>query len=72
MGALRCTARCGANDRLKRVLVDKLEARYGEDLRGRNFAQSVLTFKPSADDMRETPRRTVVAALTTGGAVVQA
>ncbi len=61
-----------ANDRQKHVLVDKVVARYGADLRGRCFALWGLAFKPNTDDMRDAPSRTVVAELTARGAVVQA
>ncbi len=61
-----------ANDRQKRVLVDKVVARFGEDLRGRTFALWGLAFKPNTDDMRDAPSRTVVAELTARGALVQA
>jgi UDPglucose 6-dehydrogenase len=61
-----------ANDRQKHVLVDKVTARYGADLRGRCFALWGLAFKPNTDDMRDAPSRTVVAELTARGAVVQA
>jgi len=61
-----------ANDRQKHVLVDKVVARYGQDLKGRTFALWGLAFKPNTDDMRDAPSRTVVAELTARGAVVQA
>jgi len=61
-----------ANDRQKRVLVDKVVARYGQDLKGRSFALWGLAFKPNTDDMRDAPSRTIVAELTARGAVVQA
>ncbi|MDO9091410.1 MAG: UDP-glucose/GDP-mannose dehydrogenase family protein [Rubrivivax sp.] len=61
-----------ANDRQKRVLVDKVVARYGENLSGRTFALWGLAFKPNTDDMRDAPSRTVVAELTARGATVQA
>jgi UDPglucose 6-dehydrogenase len=61
-----------ANERQKQVLVDKVVARYGEDLHGRTFAMWGLAFKPNTDDMREAPSRVVVHELTRRGAVVQA
>ena len=61
-----------ANNRQKHVLVDKVTARYGQDLKGRCFALWGLAFKPNTDDMRDAPSRTVVAELTARGAVVQA
>ncbi|MFO1330663.1 MAG: UDP-glucose/GDP-mannose dehydrogenase family protein [Rubrivivax sp.] len=61
-----------ANDRQKRVLVDKVVARYGEDLSGRSFAVWGLAFKPNTDDMREAPSRAVVAELARRGARIRA
>ena len=61
-----------ANDRQKRVLVDRVVARFGADLEGRTFALWGLAFKPNTDDMREAPSRVVVAELARRGAVLQA
>jgi UDPglucose 6-dehydrogenase len=60
------------NEEQKRVLVDKVVARYGDDLHGRTFALWGLAFKPNTDDMREAPSRVVVAELVRRGARVQA
>jgi len=61
-----------ANERQKRVLVDKAVARFGEDLSGRIFAVWGLAFKPNTDDMREAPSRVIIAELVARGARVQA
>ena len=61
-----------ANDRQKLVLVDKVVARYGEDLAGRTFAVWGLAFKPNTDDMREAPSRVIIDELTRRGARLQA
>jgi UDPglucose 6-dehydrogenase len=61
-----------ANDRQKQVLVDKIVARFGEDLSGRTFALWGLAFKPNTDDMREAPSRVVIAELARRGAAVRA
>jgi UDPglucose 6-dehydrogenase len=61
-----------ANDQQKRVLVDKIVARFGEDLSGRRFALWGLAFKPNTDDMREAPSRAIVAELFARGAEVVA
>ncbi|MFN8898605.1 MAG: UDP-glucose dehydrogenase family protein, partial [Pseudomonadota bacterium] len=61
-----------ANERQKRVLVDKIVARFGDDLAGRTFALWGLAFKPNTDDMREAPSRVIVAELARRGAAVQA
>ena len=60
------------NDAQKHILVDKLVARFGSDLRGRSFALWGLSFKPNTDDMREAPSRVMVKALVERGAEVVA
>ena len=49
-----------ANEAQKHVLVDKLVARFGEDLSGRRFAVWGLAFKPNTDDMRGAPSRVLI------------
>ena len=61
-----------ANERQKRVLVDRVVQRFGEDLTGRTFALWGLAFKPETDDMREAPSRVIVHELARRGAAVQA
>ena len=61
-----------ANDAQKRVLVDKIVARFGADLAGRRFALWGLAFKPNTDDMREAHSRVVIGALTELGASIVA
>ncbi|MFN3861650.1 MAG: UDP-glucose dehydrogenase family protein [Roseateles sp.] len=61
-----------ANERQKRVLVDKVVARFGDDLRGRRFAIWGLAFKPNTDDMREAPSLVIIDELTKRGATVAA
>jgi len=61
-----------ANDRQKMVLVDKVVARFGDDLAGKHFAMWGLAFKPNTDDMREAPSRTMLDALWRMGATVAA
>jgi UDPglucose 6-dehydrogenase len=61
-----------ANERQKLVLVDKVVARFGEDLSGRTFALWGLAFKPNTDDMREAPSRVIAAELSRRGATLQA
>ena len=60
-----------ANDRQKRVLVDKVVARFGEDLAGRTFALWGLAFKPNTDDMRDAPSRVIAAELVRRGATLR-
>ncbi len=66
------TAVEAANDSQKRVLVDKVVARFGEDLQGRRFALWGLAFKPDTDDMREAPSRVIVHELLRRGAAIRA
>lgn len=61
-----------ANDRQKLLLVEKVVARFGEDLTGRCFAMWGLAFKPNTDDMREAPSRVIIAELARRGASIQA
>jgi len=61
-----------ANDRQKHVLVNKVVARFGEDLSGKTFAMWGLAFKPNTDDMREAPSRVIIEELTRRGASVRA
>ena len=61
-----------ANDRQKLVLVDKVVARFGADLTGRQFAIWGLAFKPNTDDMREAPSRVIIEELVRRGATIKA
>jgi UDPglucose 6-dehydrogenase len=59
-----------ANDTQKKVLVDKIVARFGNDLSQRRFAVWGLAFKPNTDDMREAPSRVVIEKLAQLGAII--
>jgi len=61
-----------ANDAQKKILVDKLTAKLGTDLKGKRFAMWGLAFKPNTDDMREAPSRSMLEALWAMGASVSA
>jgi len=61
-----------ANERQKTVLVDKVVARFGEDLTGRQFAIWGLAFKPNTDDMREAPSCALIHELSRRGATILA
>jgi UDPglucose 6-dehydrogenase len=61
-----------ANDAQKQILVNKLTARLGKDLKGKRFAMWGLAFKPNTDDMREAPSRSMLEALWAMGASVSA
>lgn len=70
LGVLAAVER--ANDRQKKVLVDKVVATFGEALNGRTFALWGLAFKPDTDDMREAPSLVVIRELVRRGATIQA
>ncbi len=61
-----------ANERQKSVLVDKVVARFGEQLQGRTFALWGLAFKPNTNDMRQAPSRVIVQALAQRSAKLRA
>lgn len=61
-----------ANDAQKNVLLDKIVARFGNDLDGMTFALWGLAFKPNTDDMREAPSRVLMQGLWDRGARVVA
>jgi UDPglucose 6-dehydrogenase len=61
-----------ANEAQKAVLVNKVLARFGDNLAGRTFGMWGLAFKPNTDDMREAPSLVVIRALLDRGAKVVA
>jgi UDPglucose 6-dehydrogenase len=61
-----------ANEAQKRVLGEKIRARFGADLSGRRIALWGLAFKPNTDDRREAPSRALIADLLAAGATVRA
>ncbi len=61
-----------ANEAQKQILVNKLTAKLGSDLKGKRFAMWGLAFKPNTDDMREAPSRTMLEALWAMGASISA
>jgi UDPglucose 6-dehydrogenase len=60
------------NEKQKHLLVEKVVARYGEDLRAHRFAVWGLAFKPRTDDMREAPSIVIIEELLRRGAHVEA
>lgn len=60
------------NNEQKKVLVNKVKARFGNDLSGKTLAVWGLAFKPDTDDMRESPAITILQELTEAGAHIQA
>lgn len=61
-----------ANERQKEVLLDKITARFGDDMTGKNIALWGLAFKPNTDDMRDAPSRVLIKGLWARGATVTA
>lgn len=61
-----------ANEKQKQVLLDKIVARFGADLKGMNFAVWGLAFKPNTDDMRAATSRVLIEGLWARGATVTA
>ncbi len=61
-----------ANEAQKSVLLEKLDRRYGADVRGMKIAMWGLAFKPNTDDMREAPSRVIIEGLLDRGATVVA
>ena len=62
----------GVNERQKRILLERLVERLGEDLAGRTVAVWGLAFKPNTDDMREAPALVTIEGLLDRGARVVA
>jgi UDPglucose 6-dehydrogenase len=60
------------NERQKRVLVEKIVRRLGEDLHGKTIALWGLAFKPNTDDMREAPSQAIISELVRRGALIRA
>jgi UDPglucose 6-dehydrogenase len=61
-----------ANDAQKRVLLQKIQSRFGNDLSGKHFALWGLAFKPNTDDMREASSRVFIQGLWDMGATITA
>ena len=60
------------NEQQKKILIEKITERLGEDLSGQTVAVWGLAFKPNTDDMLEAPSREVVTGLLKRGATVRA
>jgi UDPglucose 6-dehydrogenase len=60
------------NARQKKTLIPRIEAHFGEDLTGKNFAMWGLAFKPNTDDIREAPALVIIEELIKRGATVTA
>ena len=60
------------NANQKKVLVNKVVNRFGNDLNGRTFGIWGLSFKPGTDDVREATSLTVITSLIDKGAKIKA
>jgi len=60
------------NDRQKMLLVSKIQAHFGDNLKGKTFGVWGLSFKPRTDDMRDAPSIVIINGLLEAGAKVQA
>jgi UDPglucose 6-dehydrogenase len=60
------------NERQKKVLLNKIIGRFGDDLTGKNIALWGLAFKPNTNDMRDAPSRVLIKGLCAHGASVTA
>ncbi len=54
------------------LIVKRVKAHFGENLKGRTFAVWGLAFKPRTDDMREAPSITIIEELLAAGAAIRA
>ncbi len=60
------------NYKQKRIMIDKICAHFGKDLKGKVFAIWGLSFKPMTDDVREAPSIIIINELVKRGAKIQA
>jgi len=60
------------NANQKKVLVNKVVSRFGDDLKGRTFGIWGLSFKPGTDDVREATSTIVITSLIDKGAKIKA
>ena len=60
------------NESQKRLLLEQVVTRFGQDLSGRTFAVWGLAFKPNTDDMRDAPSLVTIEGLLARGAWVVA
>jgi UDPglucose 6-dehydrogenase len=65
-------ATIAVNDERPARMMDKIRAAFGGSLSGKTIAQLGLTFKPSTDDLRESPALAVLDAMLAEGASVRA
>lgn len=60
------------NKEQRKIFINKILNRFGNDLTGKTFAVWGLAFKPKTNDMREAPSITIINALLEHGATVRA
>ena len=60
------------NKKQRKLFVDKIINKFGEDLNGKTFAVWGLAFKPKTNDMREAPAITIINDLLKRGAKISA
>ena len=60
------------NKKQRKLFVDKIINKFGEDLTGKTFAVWGLAFKPKTNDMREAPAITIINDLLKRGAKISA
>jgi UDPglucose 6-dehydrogenase len=60
------------NEKQKLHLIPQIKAYFNNDLKGKKIAVWGLAFKPNTDDIREAPALTIIDALLTAGAIVNA
>lgn len=60
------------NKKQRELFIDKILNTFGNDLSGKTFAVWGLAFKPKTNDMREAPSITIINALLSKGAKIQA
>ena len=61
-----------ANKKQRQLFIKKITDKFGKDLKGKTFAIWGLAFKPKTDDMRYAPSITIIEALLSMGAKIQA
>lgn len=59
------------NERQKSIIVEKIQERFSQDLKGKTFSILGLSFKPKTNDMREAPSITIIQELLSRGAVLK-
>ena len=59
------------NKKQRKLFIEKITKRFGNDLSGKTFAVWGLAFKPKTNDMREAPAITIINALLDMGAKVK-